>query len=144
MKIPYFLPGHNYVCEFIENTFLTINLSNWLSFWALNQSKLMTVSISFRGANMVQEEQAKYLGDQLSGLGLAESADATVKKRKGLVIMSIFEIRTVLEDCRSQVSGGLSAGIDIGEMAVIPMLLTPGKMYLTKQLKSWKNYRNCS
>ena len=37
--------------------------------------------------------------------------------------MSIFEIRTVLEDCRSQVSGGLSAGIDIWEMAVIPMLL---------------------
>ena len=54
---------------------------------------------------------------------MAESADATVKKRRGLVIRSIFEIRTVLEDCSIQVSGGLPAGIDIWEMAVIPILL---------------------
>ena len=85
--------------------------------------ELVSRPLMLCGANMVQEEQAKYLGDQLCGLGLAESADATVRKRRGLVIMSIFEIRTVLEDCRSQVCGGISAGIDIWEMAVIPMLL---------------------
>jgi hypothetical protein len=65
--------------------------------------KLVIRPLTLCGANMVQEEQSKYLGDQLSGLGLAESADATVKKRRGLVIRSIFEIRTVLEDCSIQV-----------------------------------------
>ena len=49
---------------------------------------------------MVREEQAKYLGDQLSGLGLSHSVDATVAKRRELVIRSIFEIRTLIEDCR--------------------------------------------
>ena len=72
---------------------------------------------------MKQEEQAKYLGDYLSHLGLGESVAATVNKRKGMVTLSIFEIRTVIEDCRSQVCGGLTAGLDIWEMAVIPRLL---------------------
>ena len=74
------------------------------------------------GVDMVQEEQAKYLGDQLCGLGLAESVAATVDKRRGLVIRTIFEIRTVIDDCRSHVAGGLTSGLDIWEMAVIPML----------------------
>ena len=56
--------------------------------------ELVSKPLMLSGANMVQEEQAKYLGDQLSGLGLAESADATDRKRRGLVIMAIFEIRT--------------------------------------------------
>ena len=45
------------------------------------------------------------------------------KKRKGLVSLSIYEIRFVIEDCRSQVCGGLSAGLDIWELAVLPKLL---------------------
>ena len=38
------------------------------------------------------------------------------------MIRSIFEIRTVIDDCRSHVAGGLTSGLDIWEMAVIPML----------------------
>ena len=87
------------------------------------KDKLVSNPLQFCGADMKQAEQFKYLGDQLSGLGLADSVAATVSKRKGLVIRSIFEIRTVIEDCRSQVSGGLAAGLDIWEMAVLPMLL---------------------
>ena len=87
------------------------------------KDKLDSNPLQFCGADMKQAEQFKYLGDQLSGLGLADSVAVTVSKRKGLVIRSIFEIRTVIEDCRSQVSGGLAAGLDIWEMAVLPMLL---------------------
>ena len=52
---------------------------------------------------MVREEQAKYLGDKLSGLGLSHSVDATVAKIRWLVIRSILESRTLIKDCRSQV-----------------------------------------
>ena len=71
---------------------------------------------------MVHEEQAKYLGDQLCGLGLAESVGATVSKRRGIVTRTIFEIRAIIDDCRSNTAGGIMAGIEIWEMAVIPML----------------------
>ena len=72
---------------------------------------------------MKQEIKAKYLGDWLSSYGLSDSVAATVKKRKGLVVQSVYEIRAVIEDCRSQVCGGLAAGLDIWEAAVLPMLL---------------------
>ena len=79
---------------------------------------------------MVQEVQAKYLGDYLSGLGLAESVDATVRKRRGLVVKSIFEIRAVIDDYRSHVAGGFSAGMDIWEMAVLPMLMNNSECWM--------------
>ena len=44
------------------------------------------------------KELTKYLGDQLSGLGLAESVAATVWMRKGLVCKAMFDIRTFGED----------------------------------------------
>ena len=55
-------------------------------------------------------------------LGLAESVAASVSKRIGTVTRTIYEIRAVIEDCCSNESGGIKAGMDIWEMAVIPML----------------------
>ena len=72
---------------------------------------------------MKQELEAKYLGEWLSCLGLSHSVDVTIKKRKGLSTLAIYEIRSVVEDCRSRVCGGLKAGIDIWEQAVLPKLL---------------------
>jgi hypothetical protein len=86
-------------------------------------NKLKTTPLTLCGANVIQEEQAKYLGDQLCGLGLADSVAATVGKRRGMVTRTIFEVRTVIDDFRCQVAGGLTAGLDIWEMAVLPMLL---------------------
>ena len=87
-------------------------------------------------------EDFKYLGHHISGIGLAESVAATVAKRRGLVIRSIFEIRTVIEDCRSQVSGGLAAGIDIWEMAVLPMLLNNSECWQEVSDKTIKELDN--
>ena len=69
---------------------------------------------------MKHEDNAKYLGDWLSYHGLADSVHLTVKKRKGLVSQAIFEIRSVVDDFRSGVCGGLTAGLDIWEMSVLP------------------------
>ena len=75
------------------------------------------------GTKMKQVSQEKYLGDQISCGGLAASVTATVAKRKGIVLQKIFEIKAVIDDCRSHVTGGIVTGLDIWEMAVIPFLL---------------------
>ena len=49
--------------------------------------------------------------------------EVTVNKRSGLVKKAVYDIRSVVDDCRSQVVGGLKAGLQIWESAVIPMLL---------------------
>ena len=72
---------------------------------------------------MKQMKSIKYLGDYLSELGLAESVKVTVNNRKGLVNRAIFEIKSVLNDCRAHLTGGLVSGFDIWEIAVIPSLL---------------------
>ena len=72
---------------------------------------------------MKQAAQEKYLGDQINCGGLAASVAATVGKRKGIVFGKIFEIKAVVDDCRSHVTGGIMTGLDIWEMAVIPFLL---------------------
>ena len=87
------------------------------------QKQLQNCPLTLCGSNMKEEKSAKYLGDWLSCLGLADSVDVTVKKRKGLVSLAIYEIRAVIDDLRSQVCGGLTAGLDIWELAVLPKLL---------------------
>ena len=72
---------------------------------------------------MKMSNEEKYLGDQINCNGLAASVEATIKKRIGKVTKSIYDIRAVIEDVRIYVAGGLTAGLDIWELAVIPYLL---------------------
>ena len=65
----------------------------------------------------------KWLGDMLSDAGLMKSVEATVKNRYGRILSAIFEMKSVLEDLRLQMIGGLKCGLDIWEMAIIPSLL---------------------
>ena len=64
----------------------------------------------------------KYLGDYVSS-SLSDSVFRTVQKRKGLSKRLISEIKITIEDIRSKTVGGLIAGIDIWNMAVVPFLL---------------------
>ena len=59
----------------------------------------------------------------LSSGGLSDSVQATVMKRKGQVVSTILETKAVIEDCRSNVVGGITAGIEIWELAILPYLL---------------------
>ena len=79
--------------------------------------------IELCGSRMKESESVKYLGDYLSCKGLQDSAFLTISRRKRLVSRSSFEIRSVVEDCRSHTVGGISAGLDLWEIAVIPMTL---------------------
>ena len=47
----------------------------------------------------------------------------TINKRIGLTKKSIFEIKSIIEDCRSQVVGGIVTGILLWESCVLPFLL---------------------
>ena len=67
------------------------------------------------GAHMVQEKCVKYLGDWIASSGLGDCVAMTVKKRKGAALMAIHEIRTVVDDCRSLVCGGLVTGLELWE-----------------------------
>ena len=75
-------------------------------------------------------ETFKYLGDYLSGEGLADSVNVTIAKRKGITKRTIYEIRSIVDDCRSTITGGIITGIQIWEMALIPMLLYNAETWL--------------
>jgi hypothetical protein len=81
------------------------------------------------GEKMKLVTEEKYLGDQISAGGLGASILATIGKRRGLVLAKIFEIKAVIDDCRSHVTGGIQTGLEIWEMAVLP--------YLTNNCESW-------
>ena len=53
-----------------------------------------------------------------------------------MVTRTVFEIRTVIDDFRSQVAGGLTAGMDIWEMAVLPMLLNNADCWMNITTKT--------
>ena len=94
------------------------------------QEQLDAKPLQLCGRDMKQETEAKYLGDWLSSFGLSASVDVTIKKRKGLTYLAIYDIRAVIEDCRSMVCGGIKAGIDIWEAAVLPKLLFNSSCWL--------------
>ena len=60
------------------------------------QQQLMSHPLTLCGQEMKQETNEKYLGDRISCLGLAESVDVTVKKRKDPATLAIFEIRAII------------------------------------------------
>ena len=51
-----------------------------------------------------------YLGDQL-GSSVSESITLTINKRLGLAKKAIFEIKNIVEDCRSKIIGGIKTGL---------------------------------
>ena len=75
------------------------------------------------GKAMVHATSVKYHGDIISENELSDSVNLTVNSRKGLVTKAIYEIRCIVDDCRSHIVGGLVAGMNIWEMSVLPMLL---------------------
>ena len=77
----------------------------------LNELEKNPLTLCKKNMKCVSED--KYLGDIISGNGLAESVKATVNKRRGQVLRNIIEIRAVLEDCRSNSLGGVMLGIEL-------------------------------
>ena len=87
------------------------------------ENKLKTDPLVLCDKLMGQQHIAKYLGDYLSELGLSESIKLTVSKRKGLAARAMYEVKSILSDCRAHVTGCLVCGLDMWEVAIIPALL---------------------
>ena len=93
-------------------------------------TQLTETPLMLCGSEMKKETKTKYLGDMLSASGLAESVYETVKSRTGITMKTIFEIRSVIDDCRSRICGGLATGLLIWESAVIPRLLYNSEVWI--------------
>ena len=65
-----------------------------------------------------------YLGDILSSQGLRASTEASIRDRAAKVKGSIYELRSLIEDFRMQVVGGMTAAIDLYESCIVSSLLT--------------------
>ena len=79
--------------------------------------------------------QESYLGDQL-GTNTSESISLTINKRIGLTKKSIFEIKNIMEDCRSKVSGGIRSGLILWESCVIPFILNNCSTWINMKKKN--------
>ena len=110
------------------------------------EQQLELQPITLCGQNMKRDKEAKYLGDWISQEGLAKSAAITVMKRKKAVLSAIHDIRAVVDDHRSSICGGLVVGLQIWEMAIIPMLLYNSECWLDlseNTLVELENLQNC-
>ena len=87
------------------------------------EKQLEATPLTLCGQKMKCLKMEKYLGDMICTGGLAESVQATILKRKGQVVTSILETKAVIEDCRANLVGGITAGLDIWELAILPYLL---------------------
>ena len=88
------------------------------------------------GKNMTKERCIKYLGDILNEEGLAASVESTIAARKGIISRSIYDIRSIVDDCRSNVTGGLKSGLEMWELSVIPVLLNNAETWQDIRRKS--------
>ena len=73
--------------------------------------------------DMKAKESEKWLGQQISGGGLAESVAATVAAREPKIRAACLEIANIVNDWRSQAIGGMETAIILWESLCIPSLL---------------------
>ena len=87
---------------------------------AINKKKQLSI------CNTIIEAKEKdvYLGDILHEGGLSKSALATVvTHRYGRIFSSMIEVSSILDDYRIDTIGGMKAGLEIYELALLPSLL---------------------
>ena len=71
-----------------------------------------------------------YLGDIIHEEGLGKSIEATIMSRYGRIFNSIIEVTAILEDFRIDTMGGMSAGLEIFELAILPSLLNNADVWI--------------
>ena len=81
------------------------------------------------GKEVELSNEEVYLGDVL-GSDAAESISLTIKRRSGLIKKTIFEIKSIVEDTRSKVAGGIETGILLWNSCVLPYMLWNSSSWL--------------
>ena len=82
------------------------------------------------GQKMKRTESYSYLGTAISEKGIGESVKETIKGKLGKVKHMIFEIKSVIEDFRNNVPGGICTGTLIWEAAVVPFLFHSSECWM--------------
>ena len=93
------------------------------------EEELAGQRIELCGKEMKRSDSEKWLGDYIHCLGNDESIITTIKKRYGLAVSTIMDIRNIVEDSRASITGGMMTGIEIYEMCVIPFLLNNSEVW---------------
>ena len=75
------------------------------------------------------KSQGTYLGEEIGG-SLSNCITLTVNKRIGLVKKSIFEIKHVIEDCRSKVAGSIQTGLLLWESCLASYLFNNASTWM--------------
>ena len=91
------------------------------------------------------KDSEKYLGDFICSEGLAKSVEETVTKRYGRALKAITEIKSVVEDFRANLLGGLNLGLQIWESALLPSLIHNSDTWFsmnTSTLQKLENLQN--
>ena len=118
------------------------------------RQELQETPLTLYGQNLKEKEKEKYLGDMIHSAGNAASVDATVDDRTGKIVSFIIQARAIIADCRMNKIGGLTAGIDIWELAYLPNLLNNSESWIdieettikkldNLQISMYKTILNC-
>ena len=129
----------------IESKLLDLNLdkSCFIVIGAKNSVKdikneLLEHPLTLCGNLMKEKVFDKYLGDYIHSEGTQASVLCTVKNRFGRINTNIIEARAIIDDCRVNTVGGLLAGIDLWEMAILPSLLNNCQTWVNISEESYK------
>ena len=87
------------------------------------KNDLESTPLTLYGEKLKNKESEHYLGDVIHSAGNAAFVEATVEDRYGRIVSFITNSRSIIDDCRINVVGGLSAGVDLWELAYVPSLL---------------------
>ena len=74
-------------------------------------------------SEMKQAEKEKWLGQQISAGGLAESVAETVAAKEGKIKAACIEVANIVNDWRTEIVGGLETAMISWEACIIPSLL---------------------
>ena len=128
--------GNEFISSCMESKLLDLNVikSCYIIIGSKKNTECLRKEISEQplllcGNIMKEKTTDKYLGEIISTEGLAASVQSTIMDRFGRVFASLIETRAIVQDCRSHVVGGITAGLDIWETAHIPSLLNNCEMW---------------
>ena len=80
----------------------------------------------------------KWLGQQLSTNGLADSVEATVQAREAKIRGAALEIANIVNDWRSEAAGGMNTALLLWEACLIPSLLQGASTWMEISSKTLK------
>ena len=123
------MAGNKFLSSLMEEKLLTFNTNKSVCIVLGENESARKIKQSLTenplplGRNVMRTvSQYMYLGVVLHEGGASASALATINKRSSRVKQIIFEIKAIIEDSRMDSIGGISSGLDLWQLIVVPYL----------------------